>query len=313
MILVTGASGFLGGALVRYLGSVSQEQLVVAVRQGGHVWPVNVEERLVTDLDGRTDWSEVLEGVTTVVHCAARVHVMKDDAQDPLVEFRRVNLDGTLNLARQAAASGVERFIFISSIKVNGEWTEAGQKFSAHDDPNPQDDYGLSKHEAEFGLKEICSGTGMEFVILRPPLVYGAGVKGNFATMVNVVRRGLLLPLGSCNNRRSLVSVGNLVELIHVCVTHRSAANQVFLVSDGEDVSTAELLTLISITLGKPRRLFPVPLKFLKLGAVVLGRQDIAQRLLGNMQVDISNTREMLDWAPRLTVAEGIKIATLDS
>jgi len=311
MILVTGANGFLGSALVHYLGAEKLEPVVAAVRRGGRSWPAKVEERLVADLDGLTDWASALKSVKTIVHCAARVHVMKDDAQDPLVEFRRDNLDGTLNLARQAAATGVKRFMFISSIKVNGEWTEEGQKFSSQDDPNPQDDYGLSKHEAELGLKEICSDTGMEFVILRPPLIYGVGVKGNFATMVNVVKRGVPLPLGSCNNCRSLVSVANLVDLIHVCVTHKSAANQSFLVSDGEDVSTADLLSMISSALDKPRRLFPLPLKFLKLGAVVLGRQDIAQRLLGNMQVDISITREMLSWAPRFSVAEGIKNATL--
>jgi nucleoside-diphosphate-sugar epimerase len=244
------------------------------------------------------------------MHIAARVHVMNERAGDPLAEFRRVNVDGTLNLARQAASAGANRFVFVSSIKVNGESTTETQPFTAADTPAPQDPYGISKMEAEQGLRQIAAETGMEVVIVRPPLVYGPGVKANFASMMRAVQRGLPLPLGSVtHNRRSFVALDNLVDLLITCIDHPAAANQTFLVSDGEDLSTTDLLRRLGQALNKPARLFPVPPSLLQLGANLLGKGDMAQRLLGNLQVDISHTRNTLNWTPPISVDEGLRRA----
>jgi UDP-glucose 4-epimerase len=261
------------------------------------------------DLEPSTDWTVALEGVAVVVHCAARVHVMADTATNPLEEFRRVNVQGTLNLAQQAAAAGVRRFVFVSSIKVNGEATQLGCLFTADDAPAPLDAYGVSKMEAEQGLREIALQTGMEVVIIRPPLVYGPGVKANFAAMMRWLRRGVPLPLGAIHNQRSLVALDNLVDLIVVCLTHPAAANQTFLVSDGEDVSTTGLLRRMGQALGHPARLIPVPVSWLKLAAALVGKQDVAQRLCGSLQVDIEKTQRLLGWAPPLSLDEGLRRA----
>lgn len=261
------------------------------------------------DLEPSSDWSVALEEISTVVHCAARVHVMTDTAADPLTEFRRVNVQGTLNLARQAAAFGVQRFVFISSIKVNGEATKLDQPFTADDEPAPLDPYGISKMEAEQGLRKIAAETDMEVVIIRPPLVYGPGVKANFQAMMRWLARGIPLPLGAIHNRRSLVALDNLVDLIVTCVDHPAAANQTFLVSDGEDLSTTQLLQRMGEALGKPARLIPVPSVLLKLGAALVGKPAVAQRLCGSLQVDISKTRQLLGWTPPLSVDEGLKRA----
>lgn len=234
---------------------------------------------------------------------------MSDTAADPLDEFRRVNVQGTLNLARQAAAAGVKRFAFVSSIKVNGESTQLGAPFKADDVPAPNDAYGLSKMEAEHGLREIALQTGIDVVIIRPPLVYGPGVKANFAAMMRWLRRGAPLPLGAIHNQRSLVALGNLVDLIVTCLMHPAAANQTFLVSDGEDVSTTELLRRMGNALGREARLLPVPASWLKMTAALLGRQDVAQRLCGNLQVDISKARTLLGWRPPVSVGEGLRRA----
>lgn len=232
---------------------------------------------------------------------------MDDPSADPLTEFRRVNVEGTLNLARQAAAAGVQRFIFISSIKVNGEETAPGDAFTASDVPAPQDPYGLSKFEAEEGLRSLAQQTGMEVVIIRPPLVYGPSVKGNFASMIKLVQKGLPLPLGAIHNKRSLVGIDNLVDLIIRCIDHPAAANQTFLASDGVDLSTTELLRSVVKAMGKPSRLVPVPASLLQTGAGLLGKKAMAQRLLGSLQVDISKTREVLGWEPPYTVEEGLR------
>ncbi|MHB1200374.1 MAG: UDP-glucose 4-epimerase family protein [Polaromonas sp.] len=307
-VLVTGANGFVGCAVWQQL-RMSGVQAVGCVRRSAPFTDMGAAVVTVGDLSAQTDWSVALAGVEAVVHAAARVHVMDDTANDPLAEFRRVNVQGTLNLARQAAAAGVRRFVFISSIKVNGEATQPGQPFIADDAPAPLDAYGVSKMEAEQGLRQIALQTGMEVVIIRPPLVYGPGVKANFAVMMRWLKRGVPLPLGAIHNQRSLVALDNLVDLIITCLTHPAAANQTFLVSDGEDVSTTELLRRMGQAMGRPARLIPVPANWLKLAAAVVGKQDVAQRLCGSLQVDIEKTRRLLGWSPPLSLDEGLKKA----
>jgi nucleoside-diphosphate-sugar epimerase len=307
-LLVTGANGFVGRALCAKL-----------IRQGLTVLAAVREETAIENwtpivigtIDNATNWSVALSGVDVVIHLAARVHVMHDKAADPLAEFRKVNVDGTLNLARQAASAGVKRFIFISSVKVNGEHTEAGKPFTEEVAANPQDAYGISKLEAEQGLLKIAQETGMEVVIIRPPLVYGAGVKANFASMMHALKRGVPLPLGAIHNKRSFVYVGNLVSMIMRCIDHPAAANQVFMVSDGHDVSTTELLRRCAVALRVKARLLPVPQKLLEFAAALLGKRDVAQRLCGNLQVDITKARTTLGWTPPISVADGLKATAL--
>ncbi len=264
----------------------------------------------IAPLSSETDWTSALRNVEQVVHLAARVHVMNDKNSDPLAEFRRVNVEGTANFARQAAATGVRRFIFLSSIKVNGEFTTVRQLFTADDVPAPEDPYGVSKHEAEQLLRQIATETGMEVVIIRPPLVYGPGVKANFESMMRWLARGVPLPLAAVtNNRRSLVALDNLVDLIVTCLNHPAAANQTLLVSDGEDLSTADLLRRVGAALGRPARLFYVPTTLLKLGATVVSKPGIYERLCGSLQLDITKTRQLLDWTPPLSVDEGLRRA----
>jgi nucleoside-diphosphate-sugar epimerase len=310
VILVTGATGFVGKAvLLRLLNERDSPRVAIAVRRDGQQWPDRVVQHVTGDLDPSTDWSVVLEGKSAVVHCAARVHVMADAAVNPLAEFRRVNVQVTLNLARHAATAGVRRFVFVSSIKVNGEATQLGIPFAADDAPAPLDAYGVSKMEAEEGLREIASQTGMEVVIIRPPLVYGPAVKANFAAMMRWLKRGVPLPLGAIHNQRSLVALDNLVDLIVTCLTNPAAANQTFLVSDGEDVSTTELLRRMGQAMGKPARLIPVPAGWLKLATALVGKKDVAQRLCGSLQVDIEKTQRLLGWKPPLTLDQGLKKA----
>lgn len=281
----------------------------VAVRSS-NARPDGTEGVTIGGLASDTDWSEALKNVEQVVHLAARVHVMDDKSSDPLAEFRRVNVEGTVALARQAATSGVRRFVFLSSVKVNGEFTEAGHPFSADDAPAPEDSYGVSKYEAEQLLRQIAAETGLEVVIIRPPLVYGPGVKANFESMMRWLARGVPLPLAAVTcNHRSLVALDNLVDLIVTCLNHPAAANQTFLVSDGEDLSTAELLKRMGAAMGKPVRLFYLPPTLLKLGASVLKRPGIYQRLCGSLQLDIAKTRQLLGWIPPVSVDEGLRRA----
>jgi nucleoside-diphosphate-sugar epimerase len=314
VIFVTGATGFVGGALVRRLSvDGALGPVKVAIRRADNTdinQPPNVHSIQVSDLTPKTDWTAALQDVEKVVHLAARVHIMNDPNTDPLAEFRRVNVEGTVNLARQAAAAGVKRFIFLSSVKVNGEFTKPNSPFDAADTPAPVDPYGVSKFEAERALLGIAAETGMEVVIIRPPLVYGAGVKANFESMMRWLVQGVPLPLaGVTENRRSLVALDNLVDLIVTCLTHPAAANQTFLVSDGEDLSTAALLRRMGEAQGSPARLFYAPASALELGAAMLGKRSIYQRLCGSLQVDIRKTRELLSWAPPVTVAEGLRRA----
>ena len=308
MILITGATGFVGKALVqRLLADDESRRLLVAVRSGGQRWPVQVRPIVTGDLSSSTDWSGVLKGVAVVLHSAARVHVMEDTEAGSLTAFRAVNVDGTLNLAHQAAMTGVKRFVFISSVKVNGESTELGRAFTEADVPNPQDAYGQSKHEAEQGLRQISADTDMEVVIIRPPLVYGPGVKANFAALMRAVQRGWPLPLGVVHNQRSLVALDNLVDFIVTCITHPQAANQTFLVSDGQDLSTTALVRGMAQAAGVPVRLLPVPVWALRAGASLLGKGDMVQRLSDNLQVNILKARNLLGWVPPVYVEEALR------
>jgi len=302
-VVVTGAAGFVGGALLEQLARDPGFSLTAVVRLTQSTFPAGVRVLAVSDIDRSLDCGGMLLSCDVVVHLAARVHVMRERSGDPLAAFRRVNVEGTLNLARQAAAAGVRRFIYLSSIKVNGESTPLDRPFTADQAANPLDAYGLSKWEAEVGLREISAATGMEVVVIRPPLVYGSRVRGNFLAMMKWLHKGAILPFGAVEqNRRSFVSVRNLVDLIITCITHPRACGQIFLVSDGEDLSTAELLKRLGCALGRPARLIAVPVPLLAAGARLVGRSDLAGRLLGSLRVDISKARDLIGWLPPFTV-----------
>lgn len=308
MIALTGGTGFLGEAL---LNTLADKKVKCFGRQIPH--KVLQDNFYQGTIDARTDFSAFLKNANVVIHCAARVHIMNDSSPNPLEDFREVNTYGTLNLARQAAEAGAKRFIFISSIKVNGESTEPGSPFKPDDSFVPSDPYGQSKYEAEIGLRKIAEKTGIEVVIIRPPLVYGPGVKANFESMMKWVNKGVPLPLGGIKkNRRSLVSLDNLVDLITICIEQPNAANQTFLVSDDDDISTSELLSRIAIALDCPNRMLPIPGSWLTLAARLIGKQAIAQRLCGSLQLDISKTKELLNWKPPYSTAECMKKTALD-
>ena len=300
-IMVTGSTGFVGYPLCKKINE-NGGQLRRALRQVGAE-----EGAVVGDLGPDTDFSEALDGVDAVVHLAARVHVMQDDAVDPLAEFRRVNVEGTLNLARQAAEKGVRRFVFVSSIKVNGETTRPGQPFTADDAAAPIDPYGISKYEAEQALLSLAAESEMEVAIIRPPLVYGPGVKANFLSMMRWLDKGIPLPFGAIHNQRSLVALDNLMDLILLCIEHPAAANQVFLVSDGEDMSTTELLRRTAAALGRSARLVPVPQWLLEQGLKMVGKAGLSQRLAANLQIDIGKTQALLGWVPPVKVDDALR------
>lgn len=301
VIGMSGYNGFIGSALL----SQSEKYDIILFGRSkptiGDLPFVNIE------LSSSFDFNENFKGITTFIHIAARVHVMNESGTDALPLYRMVNTDGTLNLAQQAAAAGVKRFIFISTVKVNGEETLPGDAFSAMDVTNPTDPYGISKAEAEAGLRQIAAETGMEVVIIRPPLVYGPGVKANFAAMLKLAKKNLPLPLGAIHNKRSMVALDNLVDLIVTCIDHPKAANQTFLVSDDRDVSTTELLQLMTKAAGGKPRLIPVPASWLRLLGKLTGKQAIIDRLCGNLQLDITHTKQTLGWKPVVTVEEGIR------
>lgn len=306
-LLVTGASGFVGRALS--LEAAIRGLAVRTANRSCSTLPVAVECVSVGDIDDGTDWHSALTGCDVVVHLAARAHVMQDATTEPLVEFFKVNVGGTLNLARQAANIGVKRFVFISSIGVNGAETFT-LPFVAQDEPAPHSPYAVSKYQAELGLKELALKTDMEIVIIRSPIVYGPNAPGNFGSLMRWLSHGFPLPLGAIKkNRRSLVSLDNLVDLILICIDHPKAANQTFLVSDGEDISTTDLLQRMGKAINRSARLLPVPVCLLAFVARLLGKRSVAQRLMGSLQVDIGKTCELLDWKPPVSLDEGLRRA----
>lgn len=302
-VLVTGGSGFVGSAVLRRLAAEGHEA-VAAVRTPPSAPIRGVHYMVGADLIGDGGWQEAVAGVDAVVHAAARVHVMKERSEDPLAEFRRANVEGTLRLARAAADAGVRRFVFLSSIKANGETSEHGMPFRADQEPRPVDPYGISKKEAEDALFGLGRERGMEVAVVRPVLVYGPGVKANFETMMKLLSRGVPLPLGAVEAKRSLVSLDNLVDLVLVCLAHPAAAGEVFLVSDGEDLGVAEMLRRLSAALGRRARLVPVPPRLIALAARAAGKASLVQRLCMPLQVDIEPTRRLLGWAPPFGVDE---------
>lgn len=302
-ILVTGASGFVGKTVVDTLLKTNNE-VIPALRS-------NKEQAtshffLASDINSTTDWTDGLVNINVVIHCAARVHVMNETAEDALQAFRVVNTQGTLNLAQQAAAAGVKRFVFVSSIKVNGEGTVLGKPYSYSDSPCPEDPYGVSKAEAETLLLLLGKESGMEIVIIRPPLVYGPGVKANFAALMKLSSYGLPLPLGGItNNLRSMVFIENLVDLIITCIEHPNAVNKVFLVSDDEDISTTGMLKLFSQSFGKSDFMVPIPASWFEFLGKATGKSAVIGRLCGSLQVDITDTKNSLNWKPPVSINDG--------
>jgi nucleoside-diphosphate-sugar epimerase len=307
-IVLTGANGFVGSDLIRHLCLMGFEVRACA-RKKIDLTDYSFQQFNYNGIDGDTQWQQVLQGAQAVVHAAARVHILKEAALNPLAEFRKVNVKGTLRLARTAAEAGVKRFIFLSSIGVNGATTVVEEPFTEMHQPKPQNAYALSKWEAEQGLQKIAAETGLEVVVIRPPLVYGFSAPGNFGSLVRAVQRGWPLPLGAVHNQRSLVALDNLVDFIVTCITHPQAANHTFLVSDGQDLSTTELLRGMAQEAGVSARLLPVPVWALQVGASLLGKGDVVQRLCGNLQVDISKARSLLGWVPPVSVEEGLRRA----
>jgi len=306
-VVITGATGFVGGAIAGQLSQQENTHVSVAVRKKTTKFPQHLQQIVIGDLLVTTDYSKAVSNIDVVIHTAARVHVMNETVTDSLTEYRKVNVEGTLELARQAAKAGVKRFIFISSIKVNGEMTLIEQPFKPDDKFIPTDSYGLSKFEAEQGLLTLAKETGMEVVIIRPPLVYGPGVRANFSSMMKWLNRQIPLPLGSIHNKRSLVALGNLVNFIIHCIEHPKAANEVFLVSDNEDVSTTELLQKVAAAFGKRSILLPIPVGAMRFLAKLVGKEDVAERLFSSLQVDSSKARDLLDWKPVITMDEQLK------
>jgi nucleoside-diphosphate-sugar epimerase len=308
-ILLTGASGFVGRAMLGFLQTMPDTSIRLAVRTpfidradlAAH------EQCQIDTIDGHTSWAPALQGIDTIIHLAARVHVMHDHSADPLAAFRAVNTEGTLALARQASRAGVRRMVYVSSIKVLGESTEPGQALTEISPTNPRDPYGISKLEAEQGLRRLSVETGLEVVILRPPLVYGPGVTANFQALMRAVQRGWPLPFGAIQNQRSLVAVDNLVSAIYLCAHHPDAANQTFLVSDQQDLSTPGLVRAQAQALGRTARLLPVPVVVLTSLGTITGRSAAVQRLCSDLRIDSSKISNMLGWHPAVTVQEALR------
>jgi UDP-glucose 4-epimerase len=310
MILLTGATGFVGRAVLTQL----IQQSGLTVRTYGRRAPIGLPlgstnnlVHIVGEVGATVNYTSALQSVDVVIHCAAQAHTMNSSTNNSADIYHDTNVDGTLNLARQAIAAGVGRFIFISSVKVNGESTTNAESFNHTSLPAPEDDYGCSKQAAEDGLRTLVANSGMELVVIRPPLIYGPGVKGNFRSLLTVAEKNLPLPLGAINNQRSMVALDNLVDLIMTCITHPHAVNQTFLVSDDQDISTTQLLEMMTRAAGKSPCLLPMPMSWLRLAGKLMGKQAMIERLCGNLQVDISHTKQTLGWQPPISVEEGIK------
>ena len=317
-VLVTGATGFVGRALLRGLVTAGEYNVRTFVRAAARepldqplpagVGSVSgVGSVFSGEVGPTTDWSQALDGVHCIIHCAGRAHVMHETEADALAAYRRVNVDGTRRLAEQAALFGVRRLVFLSSIKVNGEETAPGSAFGPHDLPQPEDSYGLSKWEAEQVLGRVASDTGLEVVVVRSPLVYGPGVKGNLLRLLGLVSRGVPLPIGRVRNQRSMVGLDNLVDLLIRCIDHPAAAGETFLVADGEDLSTPELVRQLAQAMGRSPRLIPVPVSWLQAAGRLTGKAAQVSRLVASLQVDATRTREVLGWVPPLSVAAGLR------
>jgi len=300
-VLVTGANGFVGTALCRQLKDAGYG-VRQALRRPECVAGLGAVQ--VGDVNECSSWKKAMEGCKYVVHLAGRAHIMRETAHDPLAVFRSTNTAGTLNLANLAAEAGVARFVFLSSIKVNGEASD--RPFSENDKPQPLDPYAISKWEAEQGLRDIGDRTDMDIVILRPPLIYGPGVRANFLSLLSVARRGVPLPLGLVKNRRSFLFVGNLTSAIQACMEHPGAARQTFLLSDGEDISTADLVRRMSRAFGRRERLWPVPAYALRLAGRMTRHSAEVERLLGSLCVDSSKIRRLLQWSPPHSLDQGL-------
>jgi nucleoside-diphosphate-sugar epimerase len=305
-VLITGATGFLGKPLIKQLSNEFIKKNLFPVLRGGSTLYDEFSPIVVDDINSLTDWQDKLQGIDCVIHCAARVHVMNEVDEDPLEAFREVNVRGTLQLAQAAARSGVKRFIFVSSIKVNGESTTERLPYKSSEPSCPEDPYGISKSEAEDGLKELAKETGIDVVIIRPPLVYGPGVKANFAAMLKLASKGVPLPFGCItHNQRSMVYVENLISLIIECIKNPNAANQTFLISDDDDLSTKAFVQGLSKALGKSSFMLPIPNTIFSLAGTLLGKSAIIDRLCGSLQVDINHTKSTLNWQPPFSVEQG--------
>ena len=318
-VMVTGANGFVGRAVCAE--AIRRGFRIKGATRSAHELPIGAEPAIVGKIDDKTDWTDALRDVDVVIHLAARVHVMKDAAADPLAEFLKVNLLGTANLAYQTARAGVKRLVYVSSIKVNGEQTASKPTLSLHpspikgegkgvfsesDAPDPQDPYAISKLQAEQALQRIAQETGLEVVIVRPPLVYGPGVKGNFISLLAAIDRGMPLPLAGANNARSLVYVGNLVDALIACAEHPAAAGKTYLISDRDAVSTATLIAKIAQSLGRSNRAFYFPRFLIHAAAVLTGRSEQVDRLFGSLLVNDERIRRELGWTPPYTLEQGL-------
>lgn len=309
-LLITGANGFIGRALISKLALQTNYFIRASVRKKTIQFPRQIEVFENMEASSNTNWANALRDIDVVIHLLARVHVMHDKVANPFLEYRNINVNATIALAKLAAKQGIKRFIFLSTVKVNGEST-SNKPFSEFDLPHPQDAYAISKWEAEEALKKISKDTGMELVIIRSPLVYGPNVKANFLKMIQYIKRGIPLPLGAIQNKRSLISIDNLIDFIATTISHPKAAHQTFLISDDEDISTTDLLRRIGKHIGKPARLIPLHPRILSFLFNILGRQDFGDRLLGSLEVDITKAKKLLAWSPPKTLDEGLRATVI--